>query len=109
MRTYKRYSPAELVRWIREMESHNDYRHHAFYISKAWLHLRNEVLNEQHHECQLCKTKGLFVPAVTVHHIKTVRSRPDLALTKSNLLCVCADCHYKIHHSNISRWNDEKW
>ena len=91
------------------MEAHGDYRHHAFYISKAWLHLRKEVLDEQHNECQLCKAKGLFVSAVTVHHIKTVRQRPDLALTKSNLLCVCDDCHYKIHHTRKAKWDDEQW
>lgn len=109
MKTFKHFSPTELVRWIRDMEAHGDYRHHAFYISKAWLHLRGEVLSEQHHECQLCKAKGLYVPAVTVHHIKTVRQRPDLALTKSNLLCVCADCHYKIHHTRAEKWDDERW
>ena len=106
-RPYKTYTPAELTVWIRKLVSQNDI--HAFYICKAWLHLRAEVLNEQHNECQLCKAKGLFAPATTVHHEKTVRKYPWLALTKGNLIAVCDDCHYKIHHNNKPKWNDERW
>lgn len=107
MRRYKTYTPAELTVWIRRLIADGDI--HRFYISKAWLHLRNEVLDEQHHECQPCKVKGLVTPASTVHHIKSVRQAPWLALTKSNLLVVCDDCHYNIHHRKVSRWDDERW
>ena len=107
MKRYKTYTPEELTVWIPTLIAKNDI--HAFYISKAWLHLRDEVLREQHYECQLCKKKGLYVPATTVHHIKTVRRFPWLALTKSNLLCLCYECHYEIHHGHKSKWKDERW
>ncbi|QXE19993.1 HNH endonuclease [Clostridium sp. 001] len=101
----------ELVQWINTLIRNNNIK--AFYNSALWEHIRVEVLEEQHHECQLCKVKGLYVPANTVHHIKFLRKYPQLALTKSNLLVVCKDCHYNIHHKivpslkpqlNIERW-----
>ena len=106
-RHYRTYTPAQLMIWIPQLIARDDL--HAFYISKAWLHLRAQVLQEQHHECQICKAKGLFVPATTVHHKRTVREAPWLALTKSNLLAVCDDCHYEIHHGHKAKWDDERW
>lgn len=106
-RDIKTYTPAELMVWIPQLIARNDL--HAFYISHAWLHLRAEVLKEQHYECQLCKEKGLYVPATNVHHKRTVREAPWLALTKSNLLCLCDECHYAIHHGQKNRWDDERW
>ncbi|HCC02561.1 MAG TPA: HNH endonuclease [Ruminococcaceae bacterium] len=107
MKTYRTYTPAQLSVWIPQLVARNDM--HAFYISHAWLHLREQVLREQHYECQLCKARGLYVPATTVHHIQTVRHAPWLALTKSNLLAVCDECHYKIHHKQNKKWEDERW
>jgi len=49
MRKYKTYTPAELTVWIRDLIARNDI--HAFYICHAWLHVRAEVLREQHCEC----------------------------------------------------------
>ena len=106
-RRYRTYTPAELTVWIRKLAAEDNL--HAFYICKAWLHLRAEILRQQHNECQLCKQQGKFEPATTVHHIKTVRAFPWLALTKANLLAVCDDCHYKIHHKGKPRWDDERW
>lgn len=104
---YRTYTPEELSIWIPKLITENDI--HAFYVCHAWLHLRNEALKEQHHECQICKTKGLYVPATVVHHIKTIRQAPWLALTKSNLLCLCDSCHYEIHHKSKPKWDDERW
>jgi 5-methylcytosine-specific restriction protein A len=99
----------ELVKWINKLIQHNNIK--AFYNSGAWQHLRQEVLDDQHHECQICKDKGLYSEAETVHHIKYVRQHPELALTKVNLIAVCEDCHYNIHHRaelkpqlNVERW-----
>jgi len=76
-----------------------------FYRSTAWINLREEVLKEQHNECQLCKDKGLYAKATTVHHINYVRHTPRIALSKQddqgkpNLIAVCATCHNEIHKS----------
>ncbi|MCT8978296.1 HNH endonuclease [Clostridium sp. CX1] len=99
----------ELAQWINSLIQHNNIK--AFYNSAAWEHLRREVLEEQHHECQICKANGVYSEAVTVHHIKYLRRHPELALTKDNLMAVCDECHYQIHHKpkpkpqlNIERW-----
>jgi 5-methylcytosine-specific restriction endonuclease McrA len=104
---YRTYTPAQLVIWIPQLIAQNNL--HFFYCTHAWIHLRNEVLKESHNECQICKAKGLYVPATTVHHIRTVREAPWLALTKNNLLAVCDDCHYNIHHRQKPKWDDERW
>ncbi|WP_300379627.1 HNH endonuclease [Clostridium sp.] len=80
-------------------------------MNMLWRRLRAEVLKEQHNECQLCKDNGLVEIAVTVHHIKYVKHYPELALTKDNLMAVCKECHYKIHHNLIvkKQLNEEKW
>jgi 5-methylcytosine-specific restriction protein A len=97
----------ELVQWIKGLINHNNIK--AFYNSAVWQHVRQEVLKEQHNECQICKSRGMYVPAVTVHHIKYLRQHPELALTKSNLMAVCEECHYNIHHRKKPKWNDERW
>ncbi len=43
-RNYKTYTPAQLMIWIPTLITQNDL--HAFYIGKAWLHLRAEALRE---------------------------------------------------------------
>ncbi|MBU3153492.1 HNH endonuclease [Clostridium estertheticum] len=98
----------ELVQWIGRLIHDNTIV--KFYKHSLWRHLRQDCLDEQHNECQICKSKGLVETATVGHHMKTVRKHPELALTKSNILCVCAECHYQIHHPlkkkplNIERW-----
>lgn len=94
----------ELVAWISELiEADELWR---FYKSKEFRKLKEEVLREQHHECQMCKENGKITPADTVHHIQYVRNHPGLALSKTynyagkehrNLIAVCRSCHNKIH------------
>lgn len=99
----------ELVQWINKLIQHNNIK--AFYNCSRWQHIRKEILEEQHCECQLCKAKGLYNEAVTVHHIKYVRKYPELALTKDNLIAVCEECHFNIHHKPIPKeqLNVERW
>lgn len=99
----------ELVKWIKSLIQHNNIK--AFYNYGWWKQIRLDVLDEQNHECQRCKAKGLYNEAVTVHHIKYLRKNPELALTKSNLESICDQCHYDEHHKleskpqlNIERW-----
>ncbi|SKA99822.1 HNH endonuclease [Caloramator quimbayensis] len=99
----------ELIKWINLLIKNNNIK--AFYNSALWEHTRQEVLSEQHYECQICKDKGVYTPAVTVHHIKFLRQHPELALTKSNLMAVCEECHFNIHHKQIPKeqLNEERW
>ena len=94
----------ELKRWIEELLSQG--KIDLFYKSKQWRSLRKEVLKEQKEECQECKKLGKVTKANTVHHVQFVHKHPELALSKlytyegkqyRNLVCVCADCHNKLH------------
>lgn len=106
MKERKIIDSQELTAWIPKLAAQG--RIIEFYKCKPWLHLRAEVLEEQNYECQICKAAGRYTAATAVHHIKTVRRFPWLALTKNNLLAVCDDCHYKIHHPQ-KHLNEEKW
>ena len=99
----------ELVVWIKKLIQYHNIK--AFYNCGLWENLRLEVLKDQNNECQVCKAKGLYTDAVTVHHVKYVRDYPELALTKENCMSVCKECHYEIHHKVKYKiqLNEEKW
>ena len=95
---------------------------HWFYTSAPWLNVRAEALKIQHYECQRCKELyNKIEPATIVHHIHRVRKYPQYALSiyvdgKINLLAVCDNCHWEIHHSGktinqskISKKFPERW
>lgn len=99
----------ELVIWINKLIRYKNIK--AFYKNSKWLELRAEVLDDERDECQICKVNGGYSEAVTVHHIKYVREHPELALTRSNLMSVCKECHYEIHHTIAykEQLNEERW
>lgn len=79
---------------------------HSFYNSQKWKRLRRKVLQMDRYECQICKTRGTYTKATTVHHVNYVKQHPELALEifyswqgnqKRNLLSLCHDCHEEIH------------
>lgn len=57
---------------------------------------------------------GQFKRAVMVHHIRHLKEVPELALTDSNLISLCDQCHEDVHpekrrrkksgYENIERW-----
>lgn len=88
-----------------------------FYKSGAWKRKRKQVLERDNWECQKCKERGGYSKATTVHHIKHLTDRPDLALTDSNLVSLCSACHNEEHpeklkaveinkreHITVERW-----
>lgn len=118
----------ELIIWINKLIQED--KLYRFYKNKVWIQLKNEVLKEQHNECQDCKINGkiingkkeFIIPAETVHHEKFVKDFPQYALSKfifingiktRQLTCLCNDCHNKRHnrfgYSNKKQLNDEKW
>lgn len=68
-----------------------------FYRSSKWLHKRELILRRDGYRCQRCKRYGRITQANTVHHIQHLEDRPDLALTSSNLISLCARCHMEVH------------
>lgn len=94
-----RMDPDALEVWIKQLIKENNL--YKFYKDKKFRELREEVLKEQHYECQMC---GMV--ADTVHHIQFVRKYPRLALSKyyyykgvkhRNLIAVCRECHALCH------------
>lgn len=56
--------------------------------------------------CEVCKSKGLTVPAEDVHHVVSFMSTDDpvqrkhLAYDYDNLMSLCKECHQFIHNSS---------
>ena len=115
----------ELVSWISKLIAENELW--RVYKSKEFRTLKQEVLEEQHYECQECKKQGIITRADTVHHVQFVRKHPHLALSKyyeyegkqyKNLIAVCKACHNKLHPEKQNKMkktkardfiNEEKW
>ena len=122
----------ELVIWIKRLIEED--KLYKFYKSKEWITLKEEVMKEQHYECQECLTQGILTTRsdeqeeskkkLTVHHVQYVKNYPELALNKfyydkgiqyRNLVTVCFDCHNKLHKRfnykdyNKKQLNQERW
>lgn len=112
-----------LATFIRRLIAEN--RLIAFYKSKEWMTLKDEVMEEHHYECQECLKHGRYSRADCVHHVNEVRHRPDLALSKTyidadgneqkQLVPLCNRCH-NIVHDKLGQWqrkdkftNEERW
>lgn len=100
----------DLIKWISAMQDV-----HKFYKSTAWKHKRKEILLRDNNECQMCKRAGKYSIAVVVHHIKHLKEYPAFALTDSNLISLCEQCHNIVHPEKQKKWekkealNEEKW
>ncbi len=79
---------------------------HQFYASGKWKRLRADVLRMDKWECQICRGRGKYTKATTVHHVNYVKTHPELALEmwyawrgerKRNLISLCHDCHEEVH------------
>lgn len=78
-----------------------------FYKSREWRELRQEALRRDNYECQLHKKKGKYHKAECVHHMKEVKPFPHLALTLSNLMCLCNVCHNEVHGRVGGQYKDK--
>jgi 5-methylcytosine-specific restriction enzyme A len=86
-----------------------------FYKSKEWKELRLQALERDRHECQSCRRKGRYRRAKNVHHIKDVKTHPELALDLDNLESICIQCHND-EHKRLDKYikkkkfvNEERW
>ncbi len=97
-----------------------------FYNSRRWRNVRNKILQQDHHECQNCKSKyHRYRKADTVHHVNHFKDRPDLALEptyrdpalhieRRNLISLCHECHEEVHGYRIKEKpgaiiTEERW
>ena len=95
---------------------------HQFYISGKWKRLRAKVLEMDKGECQICRGRGRYTRATTVHHVNYVKNHPELALEvwyewqgqrKRNLISLCHDCHEEVHgyrkKKKSEKLTQERW
>ncbi len=105
----------QYLAWLRKLIT--DGNELRFYKSTDWQHKRAAVLAMDNHECQTCKQQGHYTRATTVHHVKHLKARPDLALSvydgkERQLLSLCASCHEEAHghrHEYKPPLTPERW
>ncbi|MCQ2499734.1 MAG: HNH endonuclease [Lachnospiraceae bacterium] len=126
----------KLKQWIEELIAKKELW--RFYKSKEWTELKEKILEENHYECEICRSNGIITRydidaegnkrlLSTVHHVQFVRKHPALALSRTytykgkeykNLIPVCKACHNKLHpekrkkraSDNGERFvNEERW
>lgn len=69
----------------------------GFYKSKKWEDKRDRILRRDGYQCQYCKRYGRRRGGAHVHHINPVEYYPELAFADWNLICLCRDCHNRMH------------
>lgn len=72
-----------------------------FYCSRAWEKCRAEYLKKVNHLCERCLAKGIYEPAVVVHHKVHLTEEnfgdPELMLGFDNLEALCSAHHNEEH------------
>lgn len=61
---------------------------------KLWL------LDRTGGKCEMCG-RTVEYGTMSLHHILPVSMAPELSTTKSNMMCLCSDCHRKIHRNPL--------
>lgn len=109
------YTESEIQtgQWVRKISAESWRGWKAFYHTGPWKRKRLEILRRDHYACQRCRMKGMYGRAVIVHHIQHLKDVPELALTDSNLISLCGQCHDEVHpekhkrksgFENVERW-----
>ena len=65
----------------------------GFYQSTGWRQLRLKALRRDGYTCRMCGAGIHGKGKAHVDHIESRRARPDLALSLSNVQCLCESCH----------------
>jgi len=78
----------------------------AFIETPEYNKFRKRILKRDNYTCQHCGRRGKagYRPILDVHHIKSRKNYPNLALDESNCITLCRECHKKTN-SYLKRWN----
>lgn len=80
----------------------------GFYKSKTWQKTRAAYIKSVGGLCERCLKKGLYSPAVIVHHKTYITpeniNNPEITLSWSNLEAVCRECHEQEHKGIEKRY-----
>lgn len=85
----------------------------SFYHSTAWLNARETAMSRDGRLCVDCLKKGLYNPAVEVHHIQELTPEnindASIALGLDNLVSLCRDCHKARHKPQEERYTVDEY
>ena len=59
---------------------------------------RRAMFHEQNGCCSLCH-KPMAIDKSQMHHVMPLERFPELGVVRGNLMLLCADCHFDIHHN----------
>lgn len=76
---------------------HRDKSRARFYHSREWRQISQAARMRAGYDEVIYHDTGRLIPCDVVHHIETIGDRPDLRLSMSNLICVTAKTHRRIH------------
>lgn len=68
-----------------------------FYTSMAWRKMRAQIRKRDRYKCHICGADVRGPGKSRVDHIQTVKDRPDLRLSPSNLRTLCVPCDNARH------------
>ncbi|MEC9198392.1 MAG: HNH endonuclease [Pseudomonadota bacterium] len=73
------------------MTKRKEHIRHSAKVTRGprWKALRMQALERDNWQCQHCGSRK----RLECHHVKPVRTHPELAYTLSNLLMLCGKCH----------------
>ena len=79
-----------------------------FYKSKRWQETRRAYLKSVGGLCERCLKKGLYRPAVVIHHKVYIDEKqihnPEITLNWDNLEALCRRCHEDEHSGSMRRY-----
>ena len=80
----------------------------SLYKSRRWQETRKAYLKSVGGLCERCLKKGLYHPAVIVHHKVYISpeniNNPEITLSWGNLEAVCRECHEAEHRREDLRY-----
>lgn len=80
----------------------------GFYNSPAWRKTQAAYIKQAQGLCEICRSKGLIVPGVIVHHKIHLTPEnitdPGVTLDPGNLMLVCRECHAEQHKKRERRY-----
>lgn len=97
------------ARFKRYADNRKDKENQTFYQSRGWGRCREDIKRRDKGLCLYCLfVKKEFNVMNLVHHIIEEKEDKSLRLVKDNLICLCDDCHRKVH-KEYEKSNESKF
>lgn len=86
-----KWYPSEFLFFLEEKKNKNILSKHARRRFENNINLRNKIYKRDGYCCKKCKSNL----NLEIHHIKSIKSHPELAQKEYNLILLCRKCHRK--------------